>query len=89
MHHIDVSHFPYAPYFFLMNPTISSFRDFRFGNALAKTRTKFQKRIRRRAYKFLKEARKDSGDYDSRPRVNRAWLAGADLQPILNYLTQR
>lgn len=56
--------------------------------ALAKTRTKFQKTIRRRALKFLRGAKaaRKTNQYDSRPRTNRAWLAGADLQPVLDFL---
>lgn len=61
----------------------------RFGTALAKTRTKFQKKLRRRAYSFLRDALRNPGELNSGSRVNRAWIAGADLQPIVDYLASK
>lgn len=61
----------------------------RFGVALAKVRTRFHKSIRRRAFKALKDARKNRhvSNYNTSSRVNRAWMAGANLQPILDFLS--
>ena len=61
----------------------------RFGVALARTRTKFQRRTVRKAYQFLKKARKTSHDYDYRPRTNRAWIQSAGLQEVLDFLSKR
>ena len=60
----------------------------RFGTALAKVRTKYGKSIRRRALKFLREAKKsrNSNQYNKSSRVNRAWMAGANLQPVLDFM---
>lgn len=61
----------------------------RFGVAVSSVRTKFQKKIQRRAREFLRNARKSDSQYDLRPRVNRAWLAGADLQSVFNFLSSQ
>ena len=61
----------------------------RFGTALAKTRTKFQKKLRRKAYSFLRDALRNPGELNNGSRVNRAWIAGADLQPIVDYLASK
>ena len=60
----------------------------RFGTALAKVRTKYGKSIRRRAMKFLREAKKSrrTNHYNMSSRVNRAWMAGANLQPVLDFM---
>lgn len=60
-----------------------------FGVALAKTRTKFQKRMHRTAFKFLKKARSSENNFDFRPRVNRAWMTGANLQPVIDFLSKK
>ncbi len=78
-----------------LNLTPSFFSDqkkepiIRFGTALARTRTKFLKKHRAKAIKFLRDAKKSRCECDARPRVNRAWIAGADLQPVLDFLSQR
>ena len=61
----------------------------RFGVALARTRTKFQRRTVRKAYRFLKKARKTSHDYDYRPRTDRAWIQSDGLQEVLDFLSKR
>ena len=58
----------------------------RFGVALAKCRTLHAKRIQRRAKAFLRSARATTSKFDMRPRVNRAWVNGAKLQPVLDFL---
>ena len=58
-----------------------------FGVALAKVRSKHAKRNFNSAVKFLKAARKTANDFDRRPRINRAWMAGANLQPVFDFLT--
>ena len=60
----------------------------RFGTALAKVRTKYGKAIRRRAMKCLREAKKsrNSNQYNKSSRVNRAWMAGANLQPVIDFM---
>lgn len=60
-----------------------------FGVALAKVRTKFAKRHRRQAMSFLRQARMSDREFDCRPRINRAWIAGADLQPVLDFLSKQ
>ena len=56
---------------------------------MAKTRTKFQKKLRRRAYSFLRDALRNPGELNNGSRVNRAWIAEADLQPIVEYLASK
>lgn len=60
----------------------------RFGIALAKTRTMYLKRNYSTAMKFLRRARHTTGDFDRRPRVNRQWTKMADLQPVIDFLSQ-
>jgi hypothetical protein len=69
---------PYAPFLLL-----------RFGVALAKVRTKFEKKIRRKAFVFLRKALKCKEQYNTKQRINRAWVAGADLQPVFDFLTSQ
>ncbi|CAK9090432.1 Uncharacterized protein SCF082_LOCUS42649 [Durusdinium trenchii] len=59
-----------------------------FGIALAKTRTMYLKRNYSTAMKFLRRARHTTGDFDRRPRVNRQWTKMADLQPVIDFLSQ-
>ena len=59
----------------------------RFRHALAASRTKWEKRHSRRAYKFLQLARKTKNSLDARPWVKRSWMQGADLRPVLDYLS--
>ena len=61
----------------------------RFGVALAKVRTKFEKKIRRKAFVFLRKALKCKEQYNTKKRINRAWVAGADLQPVFDFLTSQ
>ena len=42
----------------------------------------------RSARKFLQEAKKSSNKADTRVKINRAWLSGAELQDVLNFLSQ-
>ena len=58
----------------------------RFGEALSKSRSLHAKRNLRRAKRFVRDARRSTRNFDLRPRVNRAWIAGANLQPVLNFL---
>lgn len=60
-----------------------------FGVALAKVRSKHQKRNYRKAMAFLRGARKTENKLDLRTRVNRAWMAGANLQPVIDFLSNR
>ena len=61
----------------------------RFGRALARLRTKHQDHVRKRALKFL------SGDSQKKKQLSAHaaakqlayWVAHADLQPVLDYLT--
>lgn len=61
----------------------------RFGVAVAKVRTKFEKKIRRKAFVFLRKALKCKEQYNTKQRINRAWVAGADLQPVFDFLTSQ
>jgi hypothetical protein len=61
----------------------------RFGVALSKVRTRFAKNNKRKAMAFLRDARKGSYKYDLRPRTNHAWMKAGDLQPVLDFLTQK
>ena len=61
----------------------------KFGQALAKVRSKHQKRNHRKAMAWLRRARKSEQDYDRRPRINKAWVAGANLQPVLDFLSAK
>ena len=58
----------------------------RFGEALSRSRTLHAKRIQRRAKTFLKIARRTTNSYNMDPKVNRAWVKHADLQPIFDFL---
>ena len=60
-----------------------------FGRALARVRTKHLKRNFRKAMIFLRGARKTENQLDIRARINRAWIAGANLQPVIDYLSNR
>lgn len=59
-----------------------------FGVALAKARTSNRKKNFRTALKFLREARATKNDYDRRRRLNQRWIRQADLQPIIDFLSQ-
>lgn len=58
----------------------------RFGEALAKARTLRQKKVVRKAHAFLKRAYVTENTFDTRARLNRSWMAGANLEPVLHYL---
>lgn len=60
----------------------------RFGVALAKVRSKCRKAHIQAARKFLRRARKHPEPVDSRHRINKMWMDGADLKPVFNYLSQ-
>ncbi|CAK9076812.1 unnamed protein product, partial [Durusdinium trenchii] len=61
-----------------------------FGRALASRRTLALKKQRRFARSFLKRAHESRGSLmDERPRANAKWVKGADLKPIITYLSQR
>ncbi|CAK9075901.1 unnamed protein product, partial [Durusdinium trenchii] len=60
-----------------------------FGRALASCRTLALKKQRRFARSFLKRAHESRGSLmDERPRANAKWVKGADLKPIITYLSQ-
>lgn len=59
----------------------------RFGIALSKRRTLHERRHAREARKFLKEARASTRKLDQRPRLNKAWVHGANLDPVMTYLS--
>ena len=58
----------------------------RFGEALAGCRTLHAKRIVRKANKFLRSAKGSGATFNTSSRLNRAWIAGANLQPVLDFL---
>ncbi|CAK9092925.1 Uncharacterized protein SCF082_LOCUS43721 [Durusdinium trenchii] len=58
-----------------------------FGIALSKCRTLHERRHAREARKFLKEARASTRKLDQRPRLNKAWVHGANLDPVMTYLS--
>ena len=60
-----------------------------FGVSLAKVRSAHLKSNRRRAMKFLREARSSTGQFDYRPKVNRAWVTGGDLQSVIDFLSSQ
>ena len=59
----------------------------RFGDALATVRTAHRERLRRQALKFLKEAKVSSNCMDESARINNILIRGADLKPVLSYLS--
>jgi hypothetical protein len=61
----------------------------RFGEALSRSRSDFLLRHRRAAKRHLKDSQKTVNKLDTRPRINRAWVTGADLQPIFEFLSSR
>lgn len=61
----------------------------KFGEALSKVRSKYQKKHHREAMAWLRQARRCERDYDRRPRLNRAWVTGANLQPVLDFLSAK
>lgn len=61
----------------------------RFGVAISKCRSLHKKRLERKARKFIKESRETKNGFNMKSRVNRAWIAGANLQPVLDYLAAR
>ena len=64
-------------------------RKLRFGVAVSKCRTKFLKRHRRAAKQFLRRARKTPNDYDRRSKINRSWVNSANLQPVIDFLSEK
>ena len=44
---------------------------------------------RKRAISFLRMAKKASGGFDNRKRVNNMWIRCANLEPVIQYLSQR
>ncbi|CAL1129927.1 unnamed protein product [Cladocopium goreaui] len=58
-----------------------------FGSALCKVRTQFLSKHRRAAKQKLREARKSTKQLDVRPRINKAWVTGADLQSVFDFLS--
>ena len=61
----------------------------RFGRALSKVRTDHQRINKRKALRFLKEARNSTNKADERVNVNRAWRKGAQLESVINFLSSR
>ena len=61
----------------------------RFGEAVASCRTMCLKKHRRDAKKFLRAARKTKNHMNLRPKANRAWVVGANLQEVFDFLTDR
>ena len=59
----------------------------RFGRVLAAIRTKHRAELKRKAKQFLKEAMANPGQADCRPKANQLWIAGADLKPVISYLS--
>lgn len=60
-----------------------------FGIALSKARTLHAASVQRQAATFLKAAKCTKRTFDARHRVNKAWLDGARLQSVFNYLSQK
>ena len=64
----------------------------RFGKAVSTVRSKFEKQHRRIARQFLKEAVEatQSGEcgINMSARQNRFWMDHADLEPVLNFLSE-
>lgn len=61
----------------------------RFGRVLSKLRTKHKKSMKKEAREFLRTAlSSDQGGPDHRPLINQAWIEGANLKPIIQYLSK-
>ena len=58
----------------------------RFGVAMSKIRSMHRKKVIRQAKKFLRSARACDGTFNGSVRLNRAWIAGANLKPVLDFL---
>jgi len=71
------------------NHIFSAYSRPRFGRALAKCRSLHQDQNRKRAISFLRMAKKASGGFDNRKRVNNMWIRCANLEPVIQYLSQR
>ena len=61
----------------------------RFGMALSKVRTHLLRMHRRDAKRFLRDAKNITMEFDKRTKVNRAWVAGCDRQPVMDFLSAR
>lgn len=59
----------------------------RFGEALAAVRSEHAVHHRREAKRFLQEAMRTSNKMDEGARANNLWIKGADLKPVLNFLS--
>ena len=46
-----------------------------------------QRRNKRMAREFLKEAKSSENRADFRPRVNKAWMKGAELESVIQFLS--
>lgn len=61
----------------------------RFGTAVAKVRSRFQKRHVAAARRFLRAAVKDkTSKCDARPSINNMWMKHANLEPIIKFLSK-
>lgn len=70
----------------LDHPSMSSCQ-LRFGEALAAVRSDTMDVRHREAKKFIALALKSSNEMDSRPRPNNILIRGADLKPVVNFLS--
>ena len=61
---------------------------FRFGKALASTRTLHQKAHLKKARKFLKVAMASGNNADRRPTVNKQWSEMANLAEVIAFLSK-
>ena len=59
----------------------------RFGVGLAKCRTQAEKRHRRMAKRFLKEAKQSENKADTSRSANNAWIKGAQLESVIQFLS--
>lgn len=59
----------------------------RFGRVLAKVRSKHLKRHVAEARRFLREARQSTMKLNAKPKANNLWLEGANLAPVLEFLS--
>ncbi|CAL1151782.1 unnamed protein product [Cladocopium goreaui] len=58
-----------------------------FGLAIARCRTQHKARHLRLARQFLRDARKSTNSMDTSARINKIWKDGANLEPVLTFLS--
>lgn len=47
------------------------------------------KTVQKQAFRFLRAAKKTTGTFDRRVKINSDFMKGADLKPVLDFLSEK